>query len=645
MIEIIGVGEESVEERAAAVFRDNLLAEWPAMATEPHHDVWIIPSAKCYGMKTKDVDLLVLGRFGQPLRVQLEDNDQPAVGLRSFCLAIEVKPQEPDKVTFEGNKVFVEHKGKRHDATEQNHKQKYAVLNYIKKHGLPGPFVEGLIWLTSVPTAALPKSTHNILGSDATWGDIAARLVQLGADRVDVDVAPPELRAYRTRRPEPFEGVAKLFTQKLEATRLDRRRIERICRRATSGAAYWSQLGKQLLVFRGRGGAGKTVNLLRVANHLYETEGARVLVLTYNKALVADIKRLLALMGIRDGIASRRIEIQTVHSYVNEVLRAFKLISPEESDFYAEYDRYLELATEKAASQRHTLAHDKSGTFGWDYLLVDEAQDWPPGERDLLYQMYERGRFVLADGIDQLVRSTGRVDWLLGCATDEYQIVPLKRLLRLKHGLYRFVTSFASHLGITDWEVEPHKEAYGGRVVILEEKYSDDWALHDELMRANEEDKNRPVDMLFCVPPSLVEHSGAQPGRSRVALELEKRGQPTWDGVCEDVRESYPTKLDQLRIVQYDSCRGLEGWIVVCLGLDEFYDYKLQSLEPTAAEEGELFFERATWAEDAAARWLMIPCTRAIDTLVLQIDSRETPLGQILSRVEHDCPDVVVWQN
>jgi len=569
---------------------------------------------------------------------------QQAVDLRSFCLVIEVKSHELDQVAFEGNKVFVKYRGRLHDATNQNQKQKYAVLNYIKKHGLPQPFIEALIWLTGVPTAALPTSTHNIVGSDATWSSIADKLVRLQARRIDTDSAPPELRACRIRGQESFTSVAELFTEKLEATPLDRKRLEQICKRATSEAAYWSKLGKQLLVFRGRGGAGKTINLLRVANHLYETEGARVLVLTYNKALVADIKRLLALMGIRDGIATRRIEIKSIHSYVNELLRALSLISPHDRDFYANYDRYLTIASEEVRRQKHNLQHDKSGAFAWDYLLIDEAQDWPPDERDLLYQVYERGRFVLADGIDQLVRSSGRVDWLAGSAANEHQVVSLKKLLRLKHGLYRFVTSFASHLGITDWEVEPHKEAYGGRVVVLEGKYADNWALHDELMRANDEAKNCPVDMLFCVPPSLVEHKGTKPIHSKVALALEKRGQLTWDGVCEGVRDSYPTKLEQLRIVQYDSCRGLEGWIVVCLDFDEFYDYKLRNLQPTAHEEGELFFNRAKWVEDAAARWLMIPCTRAIDTLVLQIRSRDTPLGRILSQVQLECPDVVVWR-
>ncbi|HAZ27663.1 TPA: RNA helicase, partial [Candidatus Acetothermia bacterium] len=80
-------------------------------------------------------------------------------------------------------------------------------------------------------------------------------------------------------------------------------------------------LGSQLLLFRGRGGAGKTVNLLRVAHHLYQEKRARVLILTYNKALVADIARLFAIMGIRDGLETQRISIQQIQSYVSDLLR------------------------------------------------------------------------------------------------------------------------------------------------------------------------------------------------------------------------------------------------------------------------------------------------------------------------------------
>jgi hypothetical protein len=49
-------------------------------------------------------------------------------------------------------------------------------------------------------------------------------------------------------------------------------------------------------------------------------------------------------------------------------------------------------------------------------------------------------------------------------------------------------------------------------------------------------------------------------------------GGKVWDGTARDVREVYPTDREELRFVQYDSCRGLEGWSVVNYDLDQLWD-------------------------------------------------------------------------
>ena len=51
-------------------------------------------------------------------------------------------------------------------------------------------------------------------------------------------------------------------------------------------------------------------------------------------------------------------------------------------------------------------------------------------------------------------------------------------------------------------------------------------------------------------------------------------GYSVWDGVDPDTRHSFPKNIEQLRVVQYESCRGLEGWTVVNLSFDEFYNVK-----------------------------------------------------------------------
>ena len=87
--------------------------------------------------------------------------------------------------------------------------------------------------------------------------------------------------------------------------------------------------------------------------------------------------------------------------------------------------------------------------------------------------------------------------------------------------------------------------------------------------------------MLFCVPPSWVvktkgENEEGQivtTRHSRIAQMLTNWGYLVWDGVDPDTRHSSAKNVEQLRVVQYESCRGLEGWIVVNLAFDEFHDF------------------------------------------------------------------------
>jgi hypothetical protein len=100
--------------------------------------------------------------------------------------------------------------------------------------------------------------------------------------------------------------------------------------------------------------------------------------------------------------------------------------------------------------------------------------------------------------------------------------------------------------------------------------------------------------------------------------------------------------VKQLRIVQYDSCRGLEGWVVINFGLDTFYEYKKSLWQPPATPKPGVFADDPTLAHLFAARWVMIPMTRAIDTLVIQIDARPSPIRDALAQAAEACSDFVV---
>lgn len=654
MIDIIGP-EESPEYAAAQALRNAIVDAWPDACDANNTDdmIYLVAAAKCYGQKVADIDLVVYVDLKNRQPVNSGDNNR--VYVQSLCLTIELKSHEPAGVQFDGNQVRVRYKQHWSDVSEQAHQQRVSLQKFLEAQGLPqAPWITALIWLPNVTAQHLPKRSHNIIHSGASWEQILERaLVVLGnrpriitsvaggaAGPWVVDVCPK-----RSTR-EDIRNAMRALTARLTATPLDRRRIESLSKQRIleDGKKYVDKLGEQLLIFRGRGGTGKTIHLLRLARELYVEHDARVLILTYNKALVADLKRLLALMGIADAFGIAAVEIMTVHSFLYRLLQALTGRRVPADDFlphFTEHRRFiLQILRDNAGNSSVTdmLFRRAPNYLAWDYAFVDEGQDWPSEERDILFELYGFRKVVVADGVDQFVRQEQSTNWRTGMTAGERQIVTLRKSLRLKSGLCRFALSFAEHLGLEDWRLDRDDSVHGGKVQVIEGKFAADRKILDDLVRDAVDMGNQPIDILVCVPPSLVRRGVNGRKYSIVGQQFNSWGYKVWDAVEDEARGAFPTSVEELRIVQYESCRGLEGWACLALGLDQHYDRKKS--EDRAPDP---FMDKETVAHLAAARWLMIPVTRAIDTLVIQIASVDHPVGRALRSAYESCPDMVDW--
>jgi hypothetical protein len=156
--------------------------------------------------------------------------------------------------------------------------------------------------------------------------------------------------------------------------------------------------------------------------------------------------------------------------------------------------------------------------------------------------------------------------------------------------------------------------------------------------------------MLFLVPPKLVnrkeiknKYGEKDEARNfKLTQEFKDMGISIWDGTNTDLRTQYPVDLEQHRLLQYESCRGLEGWTVVCLELDEFVRYKKETFEEE--DTGELAlktFEQKR--DDFVNLWTLIPLTRAIDTLIITVHNKESDLYKILRNIYKNNPDIIEW--
>lgn len=557
MIDVIPLGEQGSSEHDAALqLRASMAEIWPQVDSDHRHDVRIFSEVKCHGQRVVDIDLVVVMHLWEPLPTGVTSDDGKEVYVKNLCLTIEVKDHSADKVHFGGNTVFVGYKDKaKHNASNQAWNQQLSLRNYLKKHRARPPYVVNLIWLRNFPERHIP-SIENVLGREASWETFLRKICEAAPEPERIEGAQKLLVASRSSGGSAARVYDVFGKARPPVTPLDRSRIESISKRQVKDQKYGKKLGEQLLIFRGRGGAGKTVTLLRLANQLYQEEGKSILILTYNKALVADIRRLLALMGINQGPADRSIVISTVHSFMSKVLRKCGIYE-EDPNFYGNYERYMGELSEyfdkgvidEADTER--MKRDDPDSFDWDHVMVDEAQDWLVVERDLLFSLYGHKRLVVADGFDQLVRSGSRIDWKHGVPQKENQTVQLRKSLRLKGNLCRFANAFAECVGLGDWEVEPNLEVYGGRVVVLVGPYGKNPEMHRQLFEEHRKQGNEPIDMLFCIPPRLARVNNKD-GHSAVAKKLKDWDCQVWDGSTEQEREQEPETVKQFRIVKYE---------------------------------------------------------------------------------------------
>jgi len=655
MIEVFGV-KEGKEYEAAAHLRKQMLAVWPDLAQSADDHVKIFVGLKLYGYRIEDIDIVIIGHFAKPHPFDVEYKFHPREGepfiprhaaVKNFILVIEAKSHDATGVKFDDKIASVRYgRGERtvwEPVTEKNRQQMFEFKRYLAEHGAARVYVQDLIYFSGLRENDLPERPHNCFGVDASFerilnilGQVSAPLhhqrdvlISFGADDVFDAILSPEFPLLQTLEPTP----------------LDRRRMDRIVKAALP-ETWLDDLGRKQIVIRGRGGVGKTVILLQMAYRAFDREQLRSLMLTYNKALVADMRRTMALLGVPRSIEKGGICIDTVHAFIGRLMRGLGIIQS--------YNRFLESYEERkntlleyirsnAVSQSdiNDLIARNATDFLWDIVFVDEGQDWPANEIEILRTVYTPQRIAIADGVDQFVRGSV-ADWSAGISREQIRPRRLTRCLRMKANLALFVEDYAAALGLQDWDLEPNPDANGGRVLIVEGDLAGQTAIYDEVCADAARLGNYPVDLLACVPPSLVSHE-TDNTRSRPGQTLAAAGRKIWDATSMDVREHFPTDRDALRIVQYDSCRGLEGWIVINYAFDEFWDYKYRQWLAAPRESDNLFDTSEERAVAFASCWAMIPLTRAMDTLVINVSPRPGTIRDALEKVHRDRGDFVEW--
>jgi hypothetical protein len=655
VIEIVGV-QDGQEYEAALHVKRLLLNAWPDLAQGRRDIVKIFAGFKMYGHSVEDLDLVVIGCFDQPRDFAVEYKFYPREGdpfvprqafVRNFALVIEVKSHDATGVHFDDKVASVRYVrngiAKWECVTEKNRAQMFEFKKYLDRQGLDRIHVQDLILFTGLREADLPQRPHNCIASDASFERMLNVLGQIArphrnGNRVTLSFGSDD--AFKAL----LAGKFGLFDV-VEPTPIDRRRMDLIAKRSVPDD-WMNDLGQRQIILRGRGGVGKTVNLLQMAYRSYDTCQQRSLLLTFNKALVADLRRTMALLGVPRSVENGGIAVETAHGFFGRIMIALGVIDNYD-DFLDGFERHkanlLDFLTEGAIGPEDIdqMLRNAPVDFDWDLIFVDEGQDWPQDEIEILRRVFGTERITVSDGVDQFVRES-IADWTIGIAKGSVQPRRLKRSLRMKSNIATFASDMATALGLSDWDVEPNSEASGGRVIVIEGNlYDRPEVLHDLASDALALG-NYPVDMLACVPPSMVRAMAAD-GLCTPAGFYEGSGGRVWDGTARDVREYFATHREQLRFVQYDSCRGLEAWTSINYRLDELWDYKFNQMLTSGRTDDKLLLSDEENAAAHAARWIMIPLTRAMDTIVVNVGTGPSVLKSALQTVQARRSDFFQW--
>ena len=157
-------------------------------ALRPQDRIVIIAGAKCYGEKTEDIDLLVIGQFSPAFRLPTTAEEPGPAYLSNFLLVIEVKDHDGAAVRFECNQVKTRYTNRWHDASDQVFKQVFSLRNYLEKNlRINAPPIFKAIWLRNVERAGVPEKVTQILPAGLTAPDFFRVLKANSARWISID--------------------------------------------------------------------------------------------------------------------------------------------------------------------------------------------------------------------------------------------------------------------------------------------------------------------------------------------------------------------------------------------------------------------------------------------------------------------------
>ncbi|MCF0257507.1 MAG: AAA family ATPase [Bacteroides heparinolyticus] len=641
----------SNEDNAANCLKE-MLQEELSSYPEAKGDIYIMTSIRIFGQKRNDIDMLVMGFTDNFIIKNVKTanhNEVKELDIKSFVFNIELKSHSARNVEYRGaSNYIVYYSGKEHNASEQCREAMFAIYNHINDQldNSPIKFMYNVLWLNGLAKYDINNMRGNVpdnaLHRNFTLRDLLNALL-LQATGINGKCNYYRIDSFKdgVDGKKEYDKIVELFTRVRKPLGLTKQKFELLSQRDTEVAKLLKDVGNKLTIVTGRAGTGKTVQLLQIAFQLANEGNAnRCIILTYNNALVSDIKRLIDYTPMPTKVDGRTVSIKTIHSFFQTLMKEVGIsvdnLNPLNKTYSEDYEKALKqlyqfVVDECKKEDIAALKDMAEPTIDWDYVLIDEAQDFSDFEKKILFKVYGPNRLIVADGVDQFMRFGQRQIWEKGI---EKSLVRKPKTMELerrqKANLVTFVNAFA-RLANLDWSVKPNNELPGGEIRIYKNYIV---GIHKDLCKCCKDNKCENYDILILEPPSMVEDK-----KFKLANRYKDVGINLYDGTNPQNRTSYPTK-DECRLYQYHSCRGLEGWCVVCDGLDMMYQHLIDTWKPTGYELGS---NEEKMKERSALLWLLMPLTRPIDTLIITLRNPASKIGQMLKTLYETHKGLIHW--
>jgi len=253
--------------------------------------------------------------------------------------------------------------------------------------------------------------------------------------------------------------------------------------------------------------------------------------------------------------------------------------------------------------------------FDYDHVMIDEGPDWDYEAFGILRKLMKKSaRLVFVDSNDQRLQLRRPRFLEYGdYASIEHSVNyrNYDKIRKFSYKLFRWLPKLSNPQEI-DLDGEALIERDGQIQLIDDADFTDSFV--QELAADLKKDKCLLGDMMVLEPDLPDMEFCCIEGASN---QLKRLGYRVWNAHHDRNKRSINYLSDAVRVMNYESCRGLEGWIVVARLIDMAFDISVNKMEKELAR---LQPDNATGEDLARVRsgaLLSIACSRAVKKLII----------------------------